>query len=123
MSSHDASHPSTGTMINDFYRRQAEELSIVAERDMERAQDSMNECLKLMRARNAKYWNSWKCLTIQSMANLIEMKMNRIAKMSADQILSPKIEDEFMDVINYGVFGMMKITEMTGKIPTAEEHI
>lgn len=55
MSSHDASHPSTGTMINDFYRRQAEELSIVAERDMERAQDSMNECLKLMRARNAKY--------------------------------------------------------------------
>lgn len=51
------------------------------------------------------------------------MKMNRIAKMSADQILSPKIEDEFMDVINYGVFGMMKIAEMTGKIPTAEEHI
>lgn len=87
------------------------ELSATAEQDMNEASDIAAECLSLMRARNAKYGNSWKVLTIQSIANLIEMKMHRIANMNAQE-LDVKILDEFMDTINYAFFALMKLAKL-----------
>lgn len=63
------------------------------------------EALELMMSRNIKYWDSWKVLTIQSLANLCEMKLHRIARLWA---MEAKTEDEMIDVMNYMIFGLMK---------------
>lgn len=67
-------------------------------------------CLDLMKSRNAKYGDSWRVLTIPATANLIEMKMHRIANMDAKS-LDPKLIDEFIDSVNYGVMGLLKLKE------------
>ena len=74
------------------------------------AQEQFGKCFDLMMSRNKKYGNSWRVLTIQSIANLIEMKMHRIANMSI-QSLDPKTEDEFVDAANYAIMGLMKLNE------------
>jgi len=60
---------------------------------------------ELFRSRHIKYGDSWKVLSVQSIANLIEMKMHRISNM---QDLDPKVEDELRDVANYACFGLLK---------------
>lgn len=76
--------------------------------DMEKADKEFQKCFELMQGRNAKYGDSWKVLSVQSIANLIEMKMHRIANMDTKD-LDPKIEDEFIDAVNYGIFGLIKL--------------
>ena len=49
--------------------------------DMKKAKKLFNKCFALMCERNEKYGDSWKKLTIQSVANLIEMKMNRLVQL------------------------------------------
>lgn len=65
-----------------------------------------DECLKLVKGRNKKYSNSWKVLTIKSIANMCEMKMNRFRKLDVKDV---KAEDEFKDTINYCVFALWKL--------------
>lgn len=78
-------------------------------RDMESAQFELKRCFQLMVGRNGAYGDSWKVLSIQSIANLIEMKMNRIARLGE---ADAKTEDEFMDVVNYAIFGLLKMHEL-----------
>ena len=68
-------------------------------------------CFELMKGRNDKYGDSWRVLTIPGIANLIEMKMHRIANMNA-QDLDPKIIDEFIDSLNYAAMGLQKLKEL-----------
>ena len=45
------------------------------------AGEIFDECFTLMKSRNDKYGDSWKTLDVANIAGLIEMKMNRIAKL------------------------------------------
>lgn len=72
----------------------------------QKIRDEFERCLQLMLERNAKYGDSWKVLTIPSLANLIEMKMHRIANLPSG---APKTEDEFQDTVNYALMGLLKI--------------
>lgn len=76
--------------------------------------NKMQECFDLFKSRNNKYGDSWKVLSLQSVANLIEMKMHRVANMSTQQI-DPKIKDEFQDSVNYAVMGLLKLKEIYDK--------
>lgn len=64
------------------------------------------EAFDLMKSRNTKYGDSWKVLSIQSLANLCEMKLHRIANLDK---VEPKIYDELIDTLNYMVFGLLKL--------------
>ncbi len=81
--------------------------------DMELAREQLQKCFELMQSRNKSYGSSWKCLSIQSIANLIEMKMNRIAKLGE---IDAKTQDEFQDCLNYACFGLIKINNKKGGI-------
>jgi len=72
----------------------------------ERFQEQQKKAFDLMMSRNKKYGDSWKVLSIQSIANLCEMKMNRIAKLGE---IDAKTEDEFFDIINYACFALIKL--------------
>lgn len=78
---------------------------------MKQFKQILDSCYKLMLSRNKKYGNSWQVLSIPTIANLIEAKMNRISKLGLDA----KIEDEFIDAINYSVFGLIKLYESKHK--------
>lgn len=67
-------------------------------------------CWEVMNGRNQKYGDSWKVLSIQSIANLIEMKMHRIANMT-EQNLDPKVVDEFVDASNYATMALQKLQD------------
>lgn len=74
--------------------------------DIEKAAKEFQRCFELMKSRNQKYGDSWKVLSVQSVANLIEMKMHRIANLGE---LEAKTEDELMDTVNYGIFALLKL--------------
>jgi hypothetical protein len=80
--------------------------------DMLKAKKEYDKCFDLMKSRNKKYGDSWKVLTIQSIANLCEMKLHRIANMN-NQDLDPKIEDELRDTANYMIFALIKFYELS----------
>lgn len=65
-----------------------------------------------MLQRNEKYGQSWKILDISTIAQLCQMKLYRIGKLELD----PKTEDEFIDVINYCYFALIKIKNIKSKI-------
>lgn len=72
----------------------------------QKMRDLFEECLQLMLERNAKYGDSWRVLTIPSLANLAEMKLHRIANLPPG---APKTKDEFMDTVNYALMGLLKL--------------
>ena len=87
----------------------------LAENDMDRVKEQFRKAFEIMKGRNVKYGTSWKVLTISSIANLCEMKLNRIAQMN-NQNLDPKIEDELIDTMNYMAFALIKYQEQKTKI-------
>lgn len=80
-------------------------------KDMILMHQIMEEAHILMVGRNDKYGDSWKVLTLQSIANLVEMKMHRIARMNS-QNLDPKILDEFTDGLNYCAMGIAALRKL-----------
>jgi hypothetical protein len=74
---------------------------------LEFVEEILEECKELMNERNQKYGDSWRTLSIQSTANLIEMKMNRVARLGLDA----KIKDELQDSINYAIFALYKLKQ------------
>lgn len=68
-----------------------------------------DECLALYMERNMKYGDSWKVLSASSLANLIEMKANRAAKMGD---LNAKSLDEAKDMANYAAMLALKLKDL-----------
>jgi len=78
--------------------------------DMNLASQEFKKSFELMKSRNKKYGDSWKVLSIPSIANLCEMKLNRISNMDIEN-LDPKIEDELRDTMNYMAFALIKLNQ------------
>jgi hypothetical protein len=74
--------------------------------DVDLFKQEMSKNFELFKGRNKKYGDSWKVMRVQSIANLCEMKLNRISNMDK---LEPKIEDELRDVSNYMIFALLKL--------------
>lgn len=91
------------------------EASTVLTNEMDVMETLSKDAHNVMTERSKKYGDSWKVLTIQSIANLIEMKMNRIANMRNEN-LDPKIEDEFIDAINYAKMGLYKYKKTKNEV-------
>lgn len=74
--------------------------------DMKLTEEQFENCKKLMNSRNQKYGDSWKRLRLNSIIDLMIMKLDRCQKQELDD---HAIEVELEDVVNYGVFGLTKI--------------
>ena len=69
--------------------------------DMNKIGKIYRDAYELMKSRNQKYWDSRKVMSVQAIASLCEMKLNRIAQLWE---LEAKTKDEAEDVLNYMVF-------------------
>lgn len=68
----------------------------------------------LMLAKNNDYGEAWRDMRISSYTDLILMKINRIKQIednSGKTIISEGIASHYEDIINYSVFGLIKLSE------------
>ena len=68
--------------------------------------------LDLMLAKNHDYDEAWRNMRITSYTDLILMKINRtkqIEDLSGNTLVSEGVDANYMDMINYSVFGLIKL--------------
>ena len=75
------------------------------------------EALELMKRKNHDYDEAWRSMRVSSYTDLILTKIERIKEMedlelrSDKPVVSEGIDANYMDIINYAVFGVIKLSE------------
>lgn len=78
----------------------------------------MNKTRTLMIAKNHDYDEAWRSMRTTSYTDLILMKIYRTKQIESNDgktIISEGIEANYMDMVNYAIFGLIKIDEAEGK--------
>ena len=73
-----------------------------------------NEALELMKRKNHDYDEAWRSMRVSSYTDLILTKIERIKEMEnlgGQTLVSEGIDANYMDIINYAVFGVIKLSE------------
>ena len=74
--------------------------------------------LKLMIRKNHDYDEAWRSMRISSYTDLILMKLYRTKEIESNDgrtMVSEGIDANYLDMINYSVFGLIKLEEREGK--------
>lgn len=78
----------------------------------------MQKTRTLMLAKNHDYDEAWRSMRTTSYTDLILMKIYRTKQIESNDgktIISEGIEANYMDMVNYAIFGLIKIDEADGK--------
>jgi hypothetical protein len=70
---------------------------------------------KLMEDKNHDYGEAWRDMRMSSLTDLILMKIFRVKQIEDNQgqtIISEGVEANYMDMINYSVFAMIKLRDL-----------
>ena len=73
-----------------------------------------NEALQLMKRKNHDYDEAWRSMRISSYTDFILTKLQRIKEiedLGGQTMVSEGIDANYMDIINYATFGVIKMTE------------
>ena len=76
------------------------------------------EALELMLRKNHDYDEAWRNMRVSSYTDFILTKIQRekeIEDLDGDTLVSEGIDANYMDIINYAVFGVIKINEQQQK--------
>ena len=71
-----------------------------------------HEAMELMKNKNHDYGEAWRDMRLSSYTDLILMKLKRIKQIEDNQgktVISEGIDANYFDIINYAVFGLIKI--------------
>lgn len=74
----------------------------------------LNRTLDLMMDKNHDYGEAWRQMRVSSMVDLILMKLRRIKQIEDNNgktIASEGVEGGYMDIINYSLFCLVRLTE------------
>ena len=75
-----------------------------------------NQALQLMIRKNHDYDEAWRDMRVSSYTDFILTKLQRIKEMEdlqGNTLVSEGIDANYMDIINYAVFGVIKLSEET----------
>lgn len=73
-----------------------------------------NECLTLMLKKNHDYDEAWRGMRVSSYTDFILTKIERVKEIEnhgGETIVSEGIDSNYMDIINYATFGVIKLSE------------
>jgi hypothetical protein len=73
----------------------------------------MNRVMELLFAKNHDYGEAWRQMRVSSMTDLILMKLLRTKQIEDNQgttLVSEGVDANYMDMINYAVFCLIKMT-------------
>jgi hypothetical protein len=91
----------------------ADGVDIANEKALELYDKYMTETKELMYAKNHDYDDAWKLMRTSSYTDLILTKLNRIKEIENNEgkvSVSEGIEANYQDIINYALFGLIKLT-------------
>ncbi len=92
----------------------ADDVDMTSERALELYDGFADEARKLMKAKNHDYDEAWRGMRINSYTDLILTKLQRAKQIedhSGKTEVSEGIDSNYMDMVNYAVFGIIKLTE------------
>ena len=92
----------------------ADEVDLTPEEALALYHQYANEALQLMLKKNHDYDEAWRMMRVSSYTDLILTKLQRIKEMEdleGDTLVSEGIDANYMDIINYAVFGAIKLKE------------
>jgi hypothetical protein len=95
----------------------ADTVDISNERALELYDKHANEALELMKRKNHDYDEAWRGMRVSSYTDLILTKIERIKEIETLEqkgdtlAASEGIDSNYMDIINYAVFGAIKLKE------------
>lgn len=91
-----------------------DEVDITPEQALALYDKYADETLQLMIRKNHDYDEAWRGMRVSSYTDLILTKLQRIKEIEnsdGETIISEGIDSNYMDIINYSVFGIIKLTE------------
>ena len=71
-----------------------------------------HEALELMKRKNHDYDEAWRSMRVSSYTDLILTKIERIKEienLGGETLVSEGVEGNYMDIVNYAVFGIIKL--------------
>lgn len=90
----------------------AETADLTEKQAMERYDLWANQALTLMKKKNHDYDEAWRSMRVSSFVDLILMKIYRtkqIEELMGNTLVSEGIDANYMDMMNYAVFGLIKM--------------
>ena len=87
------------------------------ERAMELYDKHLHRAARLMLDKNHDYGEAWRMMRVESMVDLILMKLLRIKQIEDNQgqtLVSEGVEGGYMDIINYALFCLIRLDEAKG---------
>ena len=95
----------------------ADTVDISTEKAMELYDKHSGEALRLMLRKNHDYDEAWRNMRVSSYTDFILTKIERVKEiedLEGETLVSEGIDANYMDIINYAVFGVIKINEQQG---------
>ena len=92
----------------------ADTVDITNDEAMALYDEHAREALQLMKRKNHDYDEAWRGMRVSSYTALILTKIERIKEienLQGETLVSEGIDANYMDIINYAVFGVIKLTE------------
>ncbi|MBO7467358.1 MAG: DUF1599 domain-containing protein [Bacteroidaceae bacterium] len=92
----------------------ADKQDMTAEEALAEYDKQAHKALELMKAKNHDYGEAWREMRVSSYTDLILMKLNRTKEIEDNNgktLVSEGIDANYMDMINYSVFGLIKTSE------------
>ncbi|MCG8573576.1 MAG: DUF1599 domain-containing protein [Flavobacteriales bacterium] len=99
-----------GTNPEDY----RESLELDLEVALEKYDEKTTQSFELMQAKNHDYGEAWRDMRISSLTDLIMMKIMRTKQIEDNQgktLISEGIDANYLDMLNYAVFALIKIDE------------
>ena len=90
----------------------ADTVDISVEEALELYDRYANEALELMKRKNHDYDEAWRSMRVSSYTDFILTKLQRskeIEDLNGRTLVSEGVEGNYMDIINYAVFGAIKL--------------
>ena len=95
-------------------RGYADQADLSSEEAMRLYDEYAAKALHLMLKKNHDYDEAWRNMRISSYTDLILTKLQRVKEiedLGGDTLISEGIDANYMDIINYAVFGVIKLEE------------
>lgn len=93
-------------------RGYASSADLTAEEAIAEYDRHMKQCIALLTAKNHDYDEAWRLMRVSSYVDLILMKINRTKEIEdhgGQTLVSEGIDANYMDMINYSLFGLIKL--------------
>ena len=92
-------------------------VDISTDKAMELYDKHSSEALRLMLRKNHDYDEAWRNMRVSSYTDFILTKIERVKEiedLEGETLVSEGIDANYMDIINYAVFGVIKLSEQQG---------